>query len=76
MARRSWKIKAPAEQVERVAAAIVPDHADRIARGFRLMASSGLWRTKQAGVTGRFVYRKADASGEFVVTHTVRGLPL
>ncbi|MCW5720409.1 MAG: hypothetical protein KIS86_04625 [Devosia sp.] len=76
MAHRSWKIKAPAEHVQRVAAAVVPDHADRMARGFRLMASSGLWRTKNAGVTGRFVYRLASTSGEFVVTVTMRGLPL
>jgi hypothetical protein len=73
MARRSWKIKKPANFVAEWAVKLDPLHDLHIAEGYRLCASSGFWRTKSNGITARFVYRSADRSS--VITHIIRGIP-
>lgn len=59
--RRPGKIKMPLDKVARLAAEHDDGYAERIAAGYRLMASSGFWETR-GGVRARFVYRKGSPS--------------
>lgn len=72
--RRTWKVKLPDERVTHFASQVVPEHARLIERGYRLAASSGVWRTKRRGLTAKFVYRKRDPSGDSTTTFTFRDI--
>lgn len=75
MARRSWKVKTAPAAILALAETYCDDHAKRIARGYRLTAASGMWRTKGRGVTLRLVYRATSGDGMTTITHVIRGLP-
>jgi len=72
--KRSWKLKLPEDRLTSIAAKLVDDHTDMLGRGFRLMASSGIWQTKRDGMTARFVYRSREAGNATTITHIIRGI--
>ena len=61
--KRTWRVKVPEDRIAQYAAEAVDSHADLLAMGFRLMASSGVWKTKRDGLTARFVYRLLEKQG-------------
>lgn len=58
MARRTE----PSVLVAALATTMVERHRDHIAEGYRLTGASRVWERKDGNSTGRFVYRKRDAS--------------
>lgn len=72
--KRSWRVKLPEEKVASIAAKLVDQHASLLGDGYRLMASSGMWRTKSDGLTARFVYRNREAAGFTTMTFVIRGI--
>lgn len=72
--RRNWKIKLAEPKLHELAHTLVVEHTGLITSGYRLMASSGFWRTAERGITARFVYRKRVDDGSSTVTHTIRGI--
>jgi hypothetical protein len=76
MKPRRWKLRLTLPQIDGVAAQVFEPHRDWTADGFRLCASSGLWRNKHGLYTARLVYRNdsaRDAAAESVVV-TIRNI--
>lgn len=71
---RSWKIRLDSAALLRVAAALVEDHAARLAEGWTICPTSGLWRTRSGAITARIAYR-LRAEGASMV-YTIRGINL
>lgn len=71
---KSWRVKVTPEAMEKIAAALVPNHAGLLSRGYVMCGTSGLWRTRRGTFTGRFAYREGVDRASFV--HTVRGINL
>lgn len=71
---RSWKIRLDNAAMLRVAAALIEDHAARIAEGWTICPTSGLWRTRSGAITARIAYR-LRAEGASMV-YTIRGINL
>ncbi len=71
---RSWKIRLDSAAPLRVAAALVEDHAARLAEGWTICPTSGLWRTRSGAITARIAYR-LRAEGASMV-YTIRGINL
>lgn len=76
MTKRHGKIKIAPAKVEALAELLVDQHDERLQRGFRLAASSGVWQLKDGTVTARFVYRfRNNRPGEtFTITETITGI--
>ncbi len=72
--RRSWRVRVPEEKVAAIAGQLVDQHAALLSDGYRLMGSSGVWRTKGDGLTARFVYRNRAADGFTTMTFVIRGI--
>lgn len=69
---KSWRVKTSTEQVAKMAAMVIDDHARHLSDGMIMCASSGMWRTKHGTYTGRFAYRNAERT--FSIVHTIRGI--
>lgn len=67
--RTSWRVDVSGGS-ERIADLVVDEHAELIAKGWRLCGSTGLWRRRDGSFTARVVYRREDESLVF----SVRGL--
>lgn len=72
--KRVWRVKVPDEKVMSIAAKLVEQHDELLSDGYRLMGSSGVWRTKSDGLTARFVYRLRAADRATTMTFTIRGI--
>lgn len=69
---RSYRIRIEADAFERLAATLIEDHKTRLAEGWTICPTSGLWRTNSGTLTARIAYR-LRARGATVV-HTIRGI--
>ncbi|HWJ72389.1 MAG TPA: hypothetical protein VNX29_04405 [Kaistia sp.] len=64
---KSFKWRVSEAVLEEVARAVWDLHADWIARGLRLMSSSGVWRCNDGTHTVRLVYRSDDRAQAMTV---------
>lgn len=72
--KKSLRCKVAGAALDEIAGVVWALHADWIARGLRLLGSSGVWRCKDGTLTVRLVYR-SDARLE-AMTVTVRKVRL
>lgn len=69
---RNWRLRVERAAMERIAGALVPNHAELVDAGYVVCGTSGLWQTRGGRITARIAYRSRRLHTS--ISHTIRGI--